>query len=117
MKLAKAFHMNKIEYSIAKEFSRMPGLRYRDQSPYSGEEFRDDVLIDLFDRAVRLNAKLEINLDNTFGYGPSFLEEAFGGLARVRGTKKVLEVLSIVSNEEPYLIDEILEYVKNDVQA
>jgi hypothetical protein len=54
-------------------------------------------------------------LDGTAGYATSFLEAAFGGLAREFGKDTVLDCLKFKSDEEPYLIDEIKGYIK-DVQ-
>ncbi len=71
-------------YRIADEFSTTPGGRFRKHGPYSGEEFRDDVLGHLLGRAIGSDDKLVIVLDGTHGYGSSFLEEAFGGLIRRR---------------------------------
>lgn len=70
-------------YHIAKEFSETPGGRFRKHGPYSGEEFRDDVLCGLLRKAVASDEKLAVVLDGTGGYGSSFLEEAFGGLIRL----------------------------------
>ncbi|MDE0101655.1 MAG: STAS-like domain-containing protein [Bryobacterales bacterium] len=70
-------------YSIAKQFSATPGGRFRKHGPYSGEEFRDDVLLDLLRNAIGSDDMLVITLDGTHGYGSSFLEEAFGGLIRL----------------------------------
>lgn len=105
--------MTKIKYSISKEFSRKPGLRTRDQSNHSGQEFLEDVLLPLYDKAKKESKVLEINLDNTFGYGPSFLEESFGGLARLKKKDSILKTIKFVSIEEPYLINEIEEYIKD----
>ena len=55
--------------------------------------------------------KLEIDLDGTEGYATSFLDEAFGGLARKYGKEKVIKSLVFISYEEPYLIDEIKSYM------
>ena len=70
-------------YSIAEEFSKTPGGRFRRHGPYSGEEFRDDVLCGLLRSAIGSGDTLAIILDGTHGYGSSFLEEAFGGLIRL----------------------------------
>ena len=70
-------------YNIAEQFSTTPGGRFKRHGPYSGEEFRDDVLSDLLQSAIGSDDKLVINLDGTHGYGSSFLEEAFGGLIRL----------------------------------
>ncbi len=69
-------------YKIAKEFSTTPGGRFKKNGPWSGEEFRDDVLRDLLHDAVKAGDKITVILDGTSGYGSSFLEEAFGGLIR-----------------------------------
>ena len=71
-------------YRIADEFSKTPGGRFRKHGPFSGEEFREDVLRDLLGRAIGSGDRLLIVLDGTHGYGSSFLEEAFGGLIRLR---------------------------------
>ena len=70
-------------YSIANEFSTTPGGRFRKHGPYSGEEFRDDVLCNLLRTAMGDGDTLTIELDGTAGYPSSFLEEAFGGLIRL----------------------------------
>jgi hypothetical protein len=59
---------------------------------------------------------LLIDLDDAEGYATSFLEEAFGGLARKYGAKAVLELLSFKSEDEPLLVDEIILYI-NDANA
>ena len=104
--------MNNLYFSIAKNYSREPGLRYDKQSDFSGENFRDKYLVALYDKAAEQKVKLVINLDHTFGYGPSFLEESFGGLARLRGVN-IMDTIELISNEEPNLIEEIKEYVNN----
>ena len=70
-------------YSFANDFSTTPGGRFRKHGPYSGEEFRDDVLRDLLQAAIEGDDTLFIVLDGTSGYPSSFLEEAFGGLIRL----------------------------------
>lgn len=75
------------EISIAKDFSRAPGIRYRKNGPYSGEEFRETVLVPAFSKAREQGEVLTIILDGVAGYGSSFLEEAFGGLVRTGVSK------------------------------
>ncbi len=69
--------MNKVMISIAKDFTDTPGGRNRTDGPYSGERFRDDVLVPALERG-----EVEVDLDGVLGFGSSFLEEAFGGLVR-----------------------------------
>ncbi len=64
--------------SIANDFTRYPGGRYRKHGKGSGEEFREDFLVPNLDR----EEEVTIVLDGTAGYSSSFLEEAFGGLVR-----------------------------------
>ncbi len=97
--------------SIAKEFSRTPGSRYRTESTFSGEEFRETCLKPRFLQAVEKGTKLTVVLDGTSGYATSFLEEAFGGLAREYGSEKALKHIDIISTEEKYLKDDIVEYI------
>jgi hypothetical protein len=65
--------------NVAREFSMFPGGRYRRISEFSGEEFRERLLVP----AVKSGRKVVVNLDGVAGYGSSFLEEVFGGIVRV----------------------------------
>ncbi|MGR3219045.1 MAG: STAS-like domain-containing protein [Candidatus Anammoxibacter sp.] len=100
-----------IAINISKEFSREPGARSRDEGNHSGQEFREKFLEKHF-KDPNDNFKIKIYLDGTEGYATSFLDEAFGGLARKFSGKRVLKRLEFVSNEEPLLIKEIKDYIK-----
>ena len=76
---------------IAREFSRYPGPRYRQHGEFSGEQFRDELLIPALKRAIAAGDVLTVVLDDVAGYGSSFLEEAFGGLLRSGFTKPDLD--------------------------
>lgn len=97
------------------DFSKTPGSRYRDEGKkaHSGQEFREDILEPNFKIAIVNNQKLLIDLDGTIGYGTSWLEEVFGGLARAYGKEKVLNLLDFKSEEEFYLIDDIKQYIED----
>lgn len=69
--------------SIADDFTKYPGGRYRKHGKGSGEEFRDSFLVPLLEK----QEEITVILDGTAGYSSSFLEEAFGGLVR-RGYEK-----------------------------
>ena len=102
-----------ITINIAKEFTRVPGPRYRDQGEGSGEEFREDHLKPAFERALKARDQLIVQLDGVrYGYPTSFLEEAFGGLTREFGKKLVLETLYFESATEPLLDYEIKRYIE-----
>lgn len=105
--------MNKLK--IATQFSKAPGPRYPEEGEHSGEEFRTQVLIPALEAAAASQSILEVDLDGTFGYGTSFLEEAFGGLIRINGFRlsDLNRLISFTSKEEPELIDEILSYMQD----
>lgn len=108
---------NVIELNIATEFSKYPGPRFRKEGNYSGEEFRENFLEKKFAECIKNDCKLIINLDGGAGYGTSFLEEAFGGLARIyESSESLLNRIEFISNEEPYLIEDINEYITNALQ-
>jgi len=98
-----------------KDFSIVPGTRKKDEgkNAHSGEEFREDYLIPKFKEAIKDKKKLTVNLDGTIGYGTSWLEEVFGGLARNFGKAQVNSILEFISEEEPYLIDDIKHYIEH----
>ena len=102
--------------NIAKEFSSYPGARYRKDGPHSGEEFRERLLGPRFQQALEQGQRLLVNLDGAEGYATSFLEEAFGGLAREYGAQKVLKHIELQSLDEPLLVNEIEKYIRDAVQ-
>lgn len=105
---------NKI-LKISEAFSSTPGPRYEHEGEYSGEAFRKKVLKPFIDSALQEKVCLIIDLDGTAGYGTSFLEEAFGGLIRADRLKLAVldKMLIFISNEEPYLIDDIKSYLSD----
>ena len=63
---------------VARDFTRSPGGRTVDDGPYSGERFREELLVP----ALNEEGDLEIDLRGALTFGSSFLDEAFGGLVR-----------------------------------
>ncbi|MBR4048281.1 MAG: DUF4325 domain-containing protein [Bacteroides sp.] len=107
--------MGFIELKIVTDFSRTPGVRYKSEGPFSGEEFRKEVLLPKCKDAITNNCKLKIYLDGTAGLGTSFLEESFGGLIREDNLDYQLlkDLMCFISEENPDYIDEINEYMKD----
>lgn len=92
---------------IANDFSRFPAGRYRTDGHFSGERFRDDFLLP----ALASSDRVRVIFDGTFGYGSSFLEEAFGGLVRVgQNPDKLRKSLDLVSSDRS-IIEEVMEYI------
>lgn len=95
------------DIDIGSEFTRFPAGRYVSDGIFSGEKFRDTVLVP----ALRAYREVRVLLDGTMGYGSSFLEEAFGGLVRVGFDKQdLLRRLLLVSNDRS-IVEEIQEYI------
>lgn len=93
------------------EFSPFPAGRYTEDGPFSGEAFRDRILIP----NLTSNDVVKVDLNGAFGFGSSFLEEAFGGLVRVGhfSLKVLKEKLKIESEDDPMVVDEIWHYIKS----
>lgn len=100
--------MNSATINVARDFGRYPGGRFKSDGKYSGEAFRDDILVPKlkeFDEVV-------IELDGTLGYGSSFLDEAFGGLVRIhKFTPDVLLNKLHILSKDTSLILETKEYI------
>ncbi len=99
-----------IRLSVAKDFSRTPGPRRAKEGKFSGEEFLT-LLRQRYDEAVARKTKLLVDLDGAAGYATSFLEAAFGGLARAIPPDEVLNTIELKSDDEPDLIEEIKQYI------
>jgi STAS-like domain of unknown function (DUF4325) len=103
---------NTLTLNIAAEFSRTPGPRFRSEGKFSGEEFRETILKSRVEKVLKEGLTLHIDLDGGYGYATSFLEEAFGGLARQYDPEQILRTLTIKSDEEPYLAEDIRSYIR-----
>jgi hypothetical protein len=99
---------------VSREFTKTPGGRYMSGGTYSGQQFRDELLKPRYLESISRNEELVVYLDGGYGYGSSFLEESFGGLAR--DLKSTDLSIRIVSDEEPELIEQIKEYIKNALE-
>jgi hypothetical protein len=97
---------------VATDFCETPGPRSPDEGEFSGIEFLRSLLAPRFNEARQEKGKLFIDLDNTEGYATSFLEAAFGGLAREFDQEDILQNISLKSDDEDYLIEEIHKYIK-----
>ena len=98
--------------NIADEYTKTPGGRFIDEGEFSGEDFRNRILAPKFEECQKNGDELVVNLDGGYGYGSSFLEEAFGGLARKTHNKNILNI-KFISEEEPKLIEDIKKYMED----
>jgi hypothetical protein len=97
-----------ITINVRNDFSETPGPRYKTEGEYSGELFKELVILKA-KQAIKEGKKLFIDLDGCPGYATSFLHEAFAETNIDLGISKkdFLKMLILKSDEEPSLIQEI----------
>lgn len=101
---------------ISRDYSETLGARYISDGEFSGEDFRENFLLPRFKEALKTGDHIVIDFDGGYGNPVSFVEEAFGGLARQYGAETVLKVLNIknfISYDEPSLIEEVENYINH----
>ncbi|MEQ1591868.1 MAG: STAS-like domain-containing protein [Thiobacillaceae bacterium] len=103
-----------IVISIAKDFGRYPAGRYLADGPYSGQAFREKLLVPALNRS---NGAVCIELDGARGLASSFLEEAFGGLVREGFDPQTLLERLQLQSDDPTLVQEIKEYISSQSSA
>lgn len=97
-------------YIVSKDYSPLTGLRYCKRSSHSGEDFYHQKLNQWFATAYSNNEQITIVLDGgEDGYGPSFLDEAFGNLVYDFGLAAVNKLLVIDSSIDPEWGESITE--------
>lgn len=93
-----------MKIKIATEYTQTPGGRFKDEGEFSGEDFRDTLLAPKFQDAISHGEKLVVDLDGGYGYATSFLDEAFGGLARATKDQRVMDI-ELISDDESRLVE------------
>ena len=100
--------------NIARDFGRYPAGRYLADGPYSGQAFREKLLVP----ALRGNDKIvDIELDGARGLASSFLEEAFGGLVREGFDPKTLLARLNLHSIDTSIIEEIRDYISSQAKS
>lgn len=111
-----------IKIKVAEEFTEIPGARYESQGEFSGERFRESILYPKFIESLDKKEKLIVDLDGGYGYGSSFLEEAFGGLVRKLKKEKNehyvdVKNIEIISDDNTAWIEKIATYIKEEIDS
>ena len=103
------------EYVLSVDYSPITGLRYCNESDFSGEDFYHKKLNSWFADAYQNNEQIKIILDGgEDGYGPSFRDEAFGNLVYDFSLDIVKKILIIESPGEELWKEEIEENTFSD---
>lgn len=100
-----------LKLKISRDFSDTLGGRTYTDGKFSGQEFFDRLLKDKFQEAIEKDEILQIDLDGTYGYPSSFLDQSFGELARVYGVEVVQERLKFISDDEIELENRVRYYI------
>lgn len=93
--------VEKIIYNVAKSFSRFPGGRRRANGDFSGEEFREDVVLPLLKKYSRVT----FDLSGSAGYSSGFLDEAFGELGLLMPYEEVRKRVELVADDDPDAVE------------
>lgn len=108
--------MNDNVIYVANDFYPRPSGRYLKDGQYTGEAFRNRVLIPRLQKiqSSGQDEPLVIDFSDVTMAGSSFLEEAFGGLVRTKLFSKdfLNKVLIIKSPRRPVINDRIELYIK-----
>lgn len=94
--------MSKI-IKVTEDFSKSPFGRYHPtDGPNSGERFRDEFLAP----ALMAGEPVTVDLSGYNRYGPSFIDEAFGGLIRKSGIdfQTIEKLLTIKHVQDNYYV-------------
>jgi len=91
------------------DFTEYPGVRYKDQGDDTGEDFYYEKIKPTFEKCIRENKKLIVDLDDTAGYASSFLDECFGNLVYDFPYNEIINRLEIITTQEPDWKDVIFE--------
>lgn len=100
-------------YGFVARFTMTPGGRLRKDGRYSGEEFREDVLVP----SMKAGVGLDIDMTGAIGVGSSFIDEAFGRLAAKIGRATFDAFFSVKSASNPFLRGDVQEALESAVKA
>jgi len=88
---------------IAKEFGVTLGGRFKVDGPFSGEEFRDELLVPIYKSAVKNNECLLVSFDGCYGCPPSFVDEVFYEFGKKYGRPTFGHMIYIEHSDFPGL--------------
>lgn len=92
------------------DWTIFPGGRYKVDGDYSGEKYREEVLIPFIKE--NQGDEILIDLDGTFGFATSFLDEAIGKLV-YHFEPEVIDNIIIKTEDQTSLQSIINEYIES----
>jgi hypothetical protein len=102
--------IRRIEF--AREFTDCPGGRFRKYGEFSGEEFRESLLLP----ALTENDRVIVQMDGVLGFPASFLDEAFGILTEKIGRDAIKNKLTIELTDNRVALAEIADCIEKHLE-
>lgn len=100
-------------YDFAKEFTRIPGPRYKDSGEHSGEEFRS-----IIEELLKEYDVIEIDgTDIISQFDPSFLNEAFNPILKSLGQEEFFQRVRLFSRNNKQLEARFRDYSRLDMKV
>lgn len=102
-----------MKINIRYQFSEILGGEYKKDGNFSGEEFKEQMLIPIWRLYKDKNDIIEIDMDGTYGVPENWLIGAFGTFVIEEHLKRDdIERFHFISEEEPNLIEKIKEIME-----
>lgn len=98
-----------ITYRVAREWGTSPA--HWPGHPKNGINFLNQQLYYLYWDAINTNQQLCIDLDGGHGYSETWLRDAFTGLGSMFPDEDAIQRLTIISKDQPSLIEKIYGYI------
>ncbi len=102
---------NMIEVSV-REFTTIPGPRFRETGDYSAEEFFDVYLKPKIDEAK--DNYINIDFSGTWGYGPSFTSQLGIYIVEALG-ESAIDKVTAVASDDPEVVDRFYSQLKEAI--
>lgn len=98
---------------IATEFGDTAGARDYEDGDFSGKEFYDKFLLPRFQKALKENYILQIDLEGFWGWPSSFVSGSFGILSKEYDPQTVLKHLKIKCTSNPMKEEKAIYIIEN----
>ena len=112
--------MANVVISIAHDFSSTPAGRVPQDGPFNGQRFRQEYLDPAIAKAIGERGKVIVEFSDADSYSSSFLEEAFGGLARSNKFHgdQIRDVLVLKSDDPVYAayVEDAKDYLNRELK-
>ena len=99
--------------TVAKDYSKYPGGRYLEDGVGNATDFRENHLVPMLEK----NKPFLIDLNGVVAYPVSFIDEAFGGLVRMKRytSEQLLKLIEFIPTNDNLVgtINIIEDHIRN----